>query len=201
MVTAKYTHVLPSNNEIAAVIKAVLETDSLPMMKYFNQGRWKYDSTHLSVIFDPDAVIITELYNIKAVNPPSVTESVPIKVEGEIDINDLLAFEYRGQTLFNSTDSLFILFQSDTLIEHSVSSVLFNQYRFVIKNKQQEDWAKGNKYPYFEISIPIFSDDLSKAYIEVNHHCYGLCGSGMFLFLERQNDKWEIVACQERWIS
>lgn len=199
--TAKYTHVLPSDSEVAAIVKVVLETENLPMMKYFNQGRWKYDSSCSKVIFDPDAAIVTNLYNIKAVNTPLKTNSVPIQIEGEINLSDLLALEYRGQTLFNSTDSVFILFQSDTLIERSISSAPFNQYRFVLKDEQHKDWEKGNRYPYFEISIPLFSDDLSIAYIEVDYHCYELCGSGMFLFLEKKNGKWQVVARQQRWIS
>jgi hypothetical protein len=196
------TYILPNAQEINEVVKAsLLTTDSMPLEKCFHRGQWEYYKAESKIIENFNDQLIIELKKITVFSRLE-KDSFPIRYRDQISINDLLIYEYRGRRLFTSVDSTFILFQSDTLKQLSIDTNSIEQYNFVSRQTLNQDQRKGKTYGYIVVSIPIFSKDLNKAYIEVDHYCKGgLCGGGYFLFLKKQYGKWKIIARQQTWIS
>jgi hypothetical protein len=46
------------------------------------------------------------------------------------------------------------------------------------------------------MTIPLFSLDNQKAYVELGYYCGTLCGYGEAIYLKKINGKWTIV---EKW--
>lgn len=192
-------YLLPQAGEINEIIRTVLLADTLPMEKYFHRGEWKYDSVPNRMINDTSDKIILELRKINVVIP---SKNDPIDYWGfdKISVNHLLECEYRGEKIFNYNDSLFLLFQSDTIKQFSINSNSLKQFTFVTKQKYEVD-IKGEKIEsYYELSIPIFSKDLKRTYLEINHF-FGTSGGGYVFVLEKQNGKWKITGVIETWVS
>ena len=53
----------------------------------------------------------------------------------------------------------------------------------------------------FVISNVIFNKKGTKAYVELNFHCGGMCGQGIKFELKRINNKWKITDEKLLWIS
>jgi hypothetical protein len=51
------------------------------------------------------------------------------------------------------------------------------------------------------MTIPIFSLDNQKAYVELGYHCGTLCGYGKAIYLKKVSGKWIIVKKFRTWIS
>lgn len=112
---------------------------------------------------------------------------------GNIFITSLLNEEVNGEVLFSARDSLYLLSQNsipDIIeIDKSVSEKL-NYTTFGVESKKRDN---GEKYNFYNLSIPIFSLDREKAYLELRHRCGALCGSGKSFYLKKVNGKWRIV--------
>jgi hypothetical protein len=194
--------ILPRAQDINNVAKASLLTkDSMPLEKCYHRGQWEYYESETKIIENFNDHLILDLKNI-TVYVPSDEVNFPNRFRNYISINELLNNEYRGSKLFTSIDSTFILFQSDSSKKFSIDTNSIEEYIFVSNKTLMEDQKIGKTYGYIILSIPIFSKDLNKAYIEVDHYCgEGLCGGGYFLFLERKKEQWKIIARQSIWIS
>ncbi|MBF7093083.1 hypothetical protein IUY40_16240 [Flavobacterium sp. ALJ2] len=59
----------------------------------------------------------------------------------------------------------------------------------------------GERYNFYDMTIPIFSKDNTKAYVELNHHCGALCGEGKAFFLFKTNGEWGIIYKYIKWVS
>ena len=69
------------------------------------------------------------------------------------------------------------------------------------KEKEINKKKMGKPFDFYEMTIPIFSLDNQKAYLELNHHCGGLCGGGTSIYLRKINGKWKIVDKRQTWMS
>ena len=76
-----------------------------------------------------------------------------------------------------------------------------NEKYYLTTSTVEDKIEKKGGESYFSMSVPIFSRDLKKVYIEFNDLCYGLCGSGGYFLLEKINNKWTIIEYQQLWIS
>ncbi|UKN03796.1 hypothetical protein K6119_09865 [Paracrocinitomix mangrovi] len=54
---------------------------------------------------------------------------------------------------------------------------------------------------HYTFSKPTLSSDGNYLLIEVDRHCWGLCGSGTTYLFKKQKDKWELVWKNTRWVS
>ncbi|MGA9211728.1 hypothetical protein, partial [Kaistella sp.] len=68
------------------------------------------------------------------------------------------------------------------------------------KNNSIDDCKEGFTSE-FVISNVIFNKKRTKAFVELNFHCGGLCGQGIKFELKRINDKWKITNEELLWIS
>jgi hypothetical protein len=139
-----------------------------------------------------------------------ITVEIPIKRKdgltlppfpGNIYINNILNDKVDGETFFTSKDSSSIMAQNsnpdklkiDKAISEKLSSTTFEEELNKKKN--------GKEYDFYNLSIPIFSLDKQKAFVELEHHCGSLCGSGKGYYLKKINGKWKIVQEWRTWIS
>lgn len=175
----------PDKNEIVAIIKIIITEKKLPLKKDST------DSFHLKLASDLEKIHIY---------PPDTTkEFVPPKINGFF-IEKLLDLKVNGRRFFSSSDSTFFLRQNDTMKLVDLHAELDNDYYLTTSEAEDKIDKKGGE-SYFSMSVPIFSKDLKKVYIEVNDICYGLCGSGGYFLLEKINNKWTIIDYQALWIS
>jgi len=104
---------------------------------------------------------------------------------------------YRQSGYFSKDDSLYIIFQNDTLKHFRLNKQLFPQLKF--RPLISENSGRKSRR-YIDLSIPIFSLDQHIAYVQLNDLCPH-CGSGYFIFLKKMNGKWKIVKQGMTWIN
>ena len=102
---------------------------------------------------------------------------------------------------FTSKDSLCLLQQNLNPKKLKIDKNFAEKLNLTTKEEELNKRKTDRKYNYFEITMPIFSLDKNKAYLEINHYCGGLCGSGKSIFLKKINGKWKIIDKWRTWIS
>jgi hypothetical protein len=169
---------IPGTNDIDEIVRAVIVQDSLSNYK-----------RPLSIDLKKTKVVVIKPVNGLMLPPPI----------GDLDISGLINTKHR-QSYFTKKDSLYILYQNDTLKHFRFNSNLISNLKLTT-NAIQEQNEKLDKYqPFLEISIPIFSLDQQYAYIQVNYLCVS-CGGGTGIFLKKINKQWMIVKKYSTWRS
>ena len=109
-------------------------------------------------------------------------------------INKILGSTVNNEIFFNEEDSLALLSQSeqDSII---LDSTFFNS----LKHYNINEMKLRNKI-YYSFTIPLFSKDKKRAYINVDYNCPG-CGYGLRYFLKKKNNKWMIIDIARTWIQ
>lgn len=106
----------------------------------------------------------------------------------------------RGQisnkSFFTKLDSTYFVFQNDSINNFTISGDLLKSIHITKKAK-----LKNTKDTHFTCSIPIFSKDNTKAYVELIYNCYGLCSYGKFYLLSKEKNRWTIVKKETHWFS
>ncbi|MFN3968762.1 hypothetical protein [Flavobacterium sp.] len=86
---------------------------------------------------------------------------------------------------FKEKDWEFIKLQNKKNVQ-KLSPKMFGNLKFTTVNIKHEDW-------YYHFSVPIFSSDLKKAYLQYCGIYFDNRNDGTEIFLEKKNDKWEII--------
>jgi hypothetical protein len=179
------TFVLPSDDEINSIVEAVIYQDSLPVLK-----EQKFD-TRSQYYRSP---IATDLTNLDILVVDSLVENT--------SLNDLLKIEkINGRLFFDKSDSLYLVFQKKYLNSFSINKQLSSKL-LTTTSLEESERKKDIKFStYYDLTIPILSTDKKKAYVELTFHCTGLCGNGSAFYLEKVNNKWQIIGRVFLWIS
>jgi hypothetical protein len=131
----------------------------------------------------------------KPIPPP------PLPSFNDISIKNLLFFKIENEMFFTSKDSLNLLQQNLNPKKLKIERDVVSKINLTTKEKEKNKQKKGESYNYYEMTIPIFSSDNQKAYLQLNHYCSGLCGSGQSIYLKKINGKWKIIDKWLTWIS
>lgn len=120
----------------------------------------------------------------------------------ETTIQKLIGYENLPSKyfFFNKTDSLYIQFQNENLINYIISKSVSDKFlttNFELIKKQKTN----EQFIYTFSTIPIISLNGKKAYLELSIKCIGLCGTGYEIYLEKINGKWIISNCRKAWES
>ncbi|MCC9072167.1 hypothetical protein LNQ49_11300 [Flavobacterium sp. F-65] len=118
-----------------------------------------------------------------------------------ISIEDLLCSKIGNEIFFTSRDSLYLLQQNSNPQTLKIEKEVVEKINSTTKEKEINKKKLGESYNFYEMTIPVFSSDNQKAYLELNHYCDGLCGSGKSIFLKKINGKWKIIDKWRTWIS
>jgi hypothetical protein len=172
--------------DINQIVQVVIIEDSLNVLKNGTDTRmFCKELTKLSV-YVPEKTKNGEI----PPPPPSFKE---------VSIEDLL--HYRKSFYFNAIDSLSLLKQNSNPEKFKIEESLAEKINQTTKEKEINKKKMGKPFDFYEMTIPIFSLDNQKAYLELNHHCGGLCGGGTSIYLRKINGKWQIVDKRQTWMS
>ena len=119
----------------------------------------------------------------------------------DISIENLLYSKIENEIFFTSKDSLYLLQQNLNPQILKIEKEIVEKINSTTKEKEINKKKLGESYNFYEMTIPIFSSDNQKAYLELNHYCGRLCGSGKSIFLKKINGKWKIIDKWRTWIS
>lgn len=176
--------------DINEIVKIVILEDSLNVLKSENDSKMFSENLIKLNIYIPEKRKENE--PIPPPPPPSFNN---------VSIENLLNYKIENQLFFTSKDSLFILEQNLKPNILKIENEIIEKINATSKKNEQEKKKIGKSYNYYEMTIPIFSKDNQKAYLELNHYCGGLCGSGKSIYLKKINKKWRIVDKWRTWIS
>jgi hypothetical protein len=154
-------------------------------------------------VFKSDSTAMPLLKGLKKLKVHSLSsnlEKIPPKPQDGIYLNDL--FYYGLEIVFiNKKDSLNLLKQNETLKNYSIENSLYKKIKLTTFQEQKNKFQANQDAEFLYLTIPIFSSDNTKAYMEVCEICFGNCGWGRAIYLEKKNGKWEIVYKNELWVG
>lgn len=122
-------------------------------------------------------------------------------VSDNIYINTILNDKIKGEVFFSTKDSAYLMYQNLYPKKFKLDKLYTSEWNLTSFEKEMIKRKEGKEYDYYEMTIPIFSKDQTKAYIEIDYHCGSLCGYGRGMYLQKVNEKWIIVETFRTWIS
>ena len=196
----KIVYQLPSEKDINEIIETIILKDSIPI--FINNAApdtlEKKDGSKF-IILPINNKFSIDLEKYRVFFPIQDTENIEIPPPPGMGVNfsSLVNFNYSDTTIyFAKSDSSYICFQNDTLNHFIYNGRLTKQINTTKTAKQKE-----KKESYYAITLPIFSTDRKKAYVEVTFRCWGLCGGATGYILVKKSGHWEIAIRRGLWIS
>ena len=174
--------------EINEIVKVIITEDSLEVSKNTNDKSMLCKELIKLNIYIPEKPKNGE---ILLPPPPSFND---------VSITDLLNYN-RKSIFFKDIDSLYLLKQNLNPAKLEIDSNIVRDVNFTAKDKEISKKKTEKLYSYYEMTIPIFSLNNEVAYVELNHYCGRLCGSGQSLYLKKIDGKWKIIEKRGTWIS
>jgi hypothetical protein len=173
--------------DINQIVQVVIIEDSLNVLKNGTDTRmFCKELTKLSIY-------VPEKTKDGVIPPP------PPPSFNQVSIEDLL--HYRKSFYFSAKDSLNLLKQNSNPEKFKIEESLAEKINQTTKEKEINKKKMDRPFDFYEMTIPIFSLDNQKAYLELNHYCGGLCGSGISIYLQKSNGKWKIIDKRQTWMS
>ncbi|EKT3966161.1 hypothetical protein NTJ12_001216 [Flavobacterium psychrophilum] len=176
--------------DINEIVKTVILEDDLNVLKNEKESKMFCEELIKLDIYIPEKRKDNE--PIPPPPPPSFND---------ISIENLLYYKIENEMFFTSNDSLYLLQQNLNPQKLKIETEVVEKINLTTKEKEGNKRKIGESYNFYEMTIPVFSSDNQKAYLELNHYCGGLCGSGKSIFLKKINSKWKIVDKWRTWIS
>lgn len=129
---------------------------------------------------------------------PSVVKLPPrlpiILQNTEIYIQMLLKANLKGEKIFSSRDSINFAEQNNCFLKYTLPRKISKKLKTISVSKI--DKTEG----YIILSIPIFSEDNKKAYMEVD--CYRKeLPYGISVFLEKKENVWQVIHTKDIWVK
>lgn len=120
---------------------------------------------------------------------------------GRIYLTELLNEKINNEIFFTEKDKSNLIAQNSKPSKFIIDKSILKNINSTSFEKENAKRKKGENYRFYEMTIPIFSLDNQKAYIELGYHCGTLCGHGKAIYLKKLNGKWIIVKKFGTWIS
>lgn len=174
--------------EINEIIKVIIAEDSLEVFENAKGKKMLCKELIRLNIYIPEKPKNSE---IPPPPPPSFND---------VSITDLLHYD-RSSTFFKAVDSLYLLKQNLNSEKFEIDSNIAEKVNFTTKDKEISKKKNEQPYSYYKMTIPIFSLNNQVAYLELNHYCGRLCGSGKSVYLKKINGKWKVIEKWRTWIS
>jgi len=179
---------LPKSEEINAIIKTLIHSDSLEIARYLGNKE--------KIFFCEDLQKL-KIDHVEKGKLPKSAEVNSELIEFLIGFPDIPQEKF----FFSKSDSLYIEFQSKNFNAFKLSQNDFNEVAVRSAKEIRNDSKKVKYFSYYQATIPIISEDGKKAYVKYTINCSGLCGSGYQVFLEKMKGKWIVVKYHQEWVS
>ncbi len=179
---------LPKNEEVNAIIKAIITSDSLEIAHYLGKKK------KISFCEDLQKLKIDHLEK----------NQLPKKAERDSELIEfLIGFSNipKERFFFSNSDSLYIEFQNKNFNTFKISQNDFNEINIKSVQEVRNDIKNEEYFSFYHATIPIISLDGKKAYVKYTLNCSGLCGAGYRVFLEKKKGKWIVTKYHEEWVS
>jgi len=176
---------LPKTNDYYQIVIAIL----------------KQDTTFINPDFLKSGYISSDLTKLKIRLTPRKhdTTSVAIFCPQVISTSLLELLYYNITNSANrSVDSLYFSFQNDSTKQIFIDSMAINFIKLATKEIKIKN-EKNKYFGYFQFSVPILNKNMTKAFVEADFICSGLCGQGVTCILEKINNEWKLTLVKIRW--
>jgi hypothetical protein len=114
--------------------------------------------------------------------------------QAEICIEKIYKSRPINSSFFLKNDSLSIVNQNETFKALKIPKSITKKFKTVELSKSLKITEK-----YIQFSIPIFSKDNTKAYLEFDHYSSNENSYGNSIYLEKSNGKWKIKYIEGNW--
>jgi len=173
--------------DINEIVETIINEDSLNVSKNDKNSKMLCEELTKLHIYVPEKAKNVDI-------PPP-----PPPPNGNVSIESLLHYGKLG--FFSVKDSLYLVEQNSNPQKFKIDDVIFKNVNLTTRDKEISKKKLNDSFDFYEITIPVFSSDNQKAYVQLSHYCGGLCGSGKDIYLEKINGKWKIVDKCRTWIS
>ena len=187
----------PRNEEVEKIIEAIVYSDSLSLssqiIKVEIDKVIKSKQKNWIPIYTPMSV---DLRKLQVALPDKWVKVQPLDMNTVL-IPRLFKIDGIGKEFIDQSDSSYLLFQNEAITEFRINDELARKLNTTTSIEQKNKRNQGKSYRFYDLTIPIFSSDMNKAYVELT-----LYGSGaQALYLEKINSKWTIIRRIGLWIS
>lgn len=114
--------------------------------------------------------------------------------QAEVCIEKIYKSRPINNSFFLKNDSLNIVNQNETFKAFKIPKSITQKFKTVELTKSLKITEK-----YIQFSIPIFSKDNTKAYLEFDHYSDNENSYGKSIYLEKVNGKWKIKYIERNW--
>ncbi len=193
---------LPTDSLINEVILSALKLDSIALIKNQKDSILLYtfiiDSNTVIKKYDKDSTPFCIRIFPYVIDPRKVFDEPHIPGSyGEISMNQLYNSDKNkdnNEKVFFPIDTTFFQYQISSYEVKNVNKEYFNDiitrdYNSILRDTLQ----------HFKVNLPLFSKDLNKVYIEIEHHFRGSWGRA--IILKRSTNKWVKIKEWEIWTS
>jgi hypothetical protein len=173
-------------DDINAIVKAILVQDSLKVFKS-----------------DPYTnFLCVELRRLPIDIPKELGNGlVPPPAPGRKYISHLLNDKINNELFFTTKDSAILLAQNANPAKFKIDKSILKNVNCTSIEKEISKKKNPIRNRFYQLTIPIFSVDGKKAYVELDYNCGALCGNGKSIYLKKIKGKWTIVEKVGTWIS
>lgn len=114
--------------------------------------------------------------------------------QGGVCIEKIYRLRPIDNSFFMKNDSLDIVKQNDIIKAIKIPKSIIQNFKTVEFTQSLKITEK-----YVQFSIPIFSKDNTKVYLEFDYYAGNESSSGISLYLEKVNGKWEVKYIERNW--
>lgn len=173
---------------INQIVKTIIIEDSLRILKTDKNPIELFENLRKLRIYIPTKEDIKNRY------PPPPPPNF-------VSIDKLINLKIKGQAFFSNKDSINLINQYKKQDSLKINDEVLRNVISISSEKARSKAEINEGYYFCEITIPLFSKDNKRAYVELAYYCGRLCGGGKSILLEKINGKWTIIKSYETWVS
>lgn len=183
-----------TTNEKIRKIETDKITETLLEDKYFENNK---DAYAVCLSFKKLKINTENLY-AEPTKEPTVVKLPPrlprILENTEVYIEMLMNANLKGKKIFKTKDSINFVEQNNCFFKYAVPKNISGKIKTIPVSKIE------NATDYMIFSIPVFSEDNKKAYMEVD--CYSKeLPYGESVYLEKKDNVWKVIETKTIWVK
>ena len=174
------------------IIQTIIDQKGLEMVKDFST------ENELPICLNLKKIIVNNKCFVETkTNDKIIAVKLPEKTftnGGEVCIEKIYKSKPIENIFFLKSDSLDIVNQNETFKTFKIPKSITRKFKTIEQTKNFKITEK-----YIQFSIPIFSTDNTKAYLEFDYYSNNENSYGNSIYLEKINGKWSIKYVERNW--